>query len=92
MLPGPCGRDAQVSDDCRNTLAFSLPLLFVGLAIASFVLHCLLRDTDDQFRSPHRPGPMTLPAIALQGFMGLPMPVEIGGFCVLLYGFLAALA
>lgn len=72
--------------------AVAMPLLFFGLAIAGYVLHGLLRDTDNQFRSPHRLGRMTLPAIALQGFMGLLMAAEIGGFCVLLYGFLATLA
>lgn len=71
--------------------AVGLPLLFFALAISAYILHGLLRDTDNQFRSPHQLGSMTLPGVALHGFMWLLIAAEIGGVAVLLYGFLATL-
>lgn len=68
-----------------------LPLLFFGSAIAIYIVHGLLRDTDNQLRSPHKLGAMTLPAVGVHGFMWLLAVAEIGGFSVLLYGFLISL-
>jgi hypothetical protein len=71
--------------------AAGLPLLFFALAIGSYVLHGLLRDTDNQLRRPHRLGSATLPPLALQLFMGALALAEIGGFAILLYGFLRSI-
>lgn len=71
--------------------AVGLPLLFFGSAIAIYCLHGLLRDTDNQFQKPHRLGALTLPGIAIHGFMWLLIAGEIGGFSILLYGFLTSL-
>lgn len=71
--------------------AAGLPLLFFALAISAYVLHGLLRDTDNQLRPPHRLGTWTLPRFAIHGFMWLLAAAEIGGVAVLLYGFLATL-
>ncbi|TAJ54798.1 MAG: hypothetical protein EPN60_10310 [Nevskiaceae bacterium] len=71
--------------------AVAAPLLFFALAISTYVLHGLLRDTDNQLRAPHRLGQTTLPALAIHGFMWLLVVAEIGGFAVLLYGFLLSL-
>lgn len=71
--------------------AVGLPLLFFGSAIVIYILHGLLRDTDNQFRTPHRLGSLTLPALAIHGFMWLLAAGEIGGFSILLYGFLISL-
>lgn len=68
--------------------AVAAPLLFFALAIQTYVVHGILRDTDNQLRHPHRLGSMTLPGAALHGFMLLLALAEIGGFSVLLYGFL----
>jgi len=67
------------------------PLLFFGLAIAGYVLHGLLRDTDNQLRRPHRLGRGTLPDLAISAFMWALAIGEIGGFAILLWGFLATL-
>ncbi len=64
------------------------PLLFFALAIQTYILHGILRDTNNQFKSPHRLGPATLPGVLLHGFMWALAIAEIGGFAVLLYGFL----
>lgn len=73
-------------------IAVAAPLLFFALAIAAYVLHGILRDTDNQLRSPHRLGKATLPGFAMHGFMWLLALAEIGGFAVLLWGFLKSMA
>lgn len=73
-----------------NLIAAALPLAFFAMAIAGYVMHGLLRDTDNQFEKPHRVGTLALPGFALHGFMWLLVAGEIGGFAVLFAGFLAA--
>lgn len=67
--------------------AVGLPLLFFGLAIGTYVLHGLLRDTDNQLQHPHRLGRATIPGVLIHGFMWALVAGEIGGFAVLLFGF-----
>jgi len=71
--------------------AAGLPLLFFATAIVMYIVHGILQDTDNQLRSPHRLGKLTLPGIAMHGFMWALAAAEIGGFAVLLYGFVASL-
>ncbi len=78
-------------DATGTLLAVSAPLLFFALAIAGYVVHGLLRDTDNQFQKPHRLGKTTLPGVLIQGFMWALALAEIGGFAVLLWGFLRGL-
>ncbi len=78
-------------DATGTLLAVSAPLLFFALAIAGYVVHGLLRDTDNQFQKPHRLGKATLPGVLIQGFMWALALAEIGGFAVLLWGFLRGL-
>ena len=68
--------------------AAGLPLLFFGTAIALYALHGLLRDTDNQFKQPHRLGNATMPGVLIHGFMWALIVGEIGGFAILLHGFL----
>jgi hypothetical protein len=72
--------------------AAGLPLLFFAAAISGYVVHGLLRDTDNQLRAPHRLGRRVLPPSWVHGFMWALALAEIGGFAVLLYGFLHSLA
>lgn len=74
-----------------DLLAAALPLAFFAFAIGSYVLHGLLRDTDNQLRRPHRLGPATVHPVAIAGFMWALMAAEIGGFAVLFAGFLKTL-
>jgi hypothetical protein len=71
--------------------AAGLPLLFFAFAISGYIVHGILRDTDNQMLVPHRLGSRTIPAVAMQGFMWSLAAAEIGGFAVLLYGFVASL-
>ena len=72
-------------------IAVAAPLLVFALAISMYVLHGILRDTDNQLRSPHKLGAFTLPGVMLHGFMFLLAVAEIGGFAVLLWGFVRGL-
>ncbi len=71
--------------------AAGLPLLFFAAAIVTYLVHGLLRDTDNQLRHPHRLGARTLPRLAIHGFMWALAAAEIGGFAVLFWGFLRGL-
>ena len=77
--------------DTVDLVAAALPLAFFALAIGGYVLHGLLRDTDNQFLQPHRLGRGQLHPAAISGFMWLLMAAEIGGFVVLFAGAVQAL-
>lgn len=72
--------------------AAAAPLLFFALAIASYVLHGVLADTTNQLRVPHALGRRTLPAPLMTAFMWTLVAAEIGGFLVLFWGVLLAIA
>lgn len=71
--------------------AAGLPLLFFAIAIAGYIVHGILRDTENQFRVPHQFGNHTLPAALIHGLMWTLGAAEIGGFGVLFYGFASSL-
>jgi hypothetical protein len=70
--------------------AVGLPLLFFGSAIFMYIVHGILRDTDNQLRKPHQLGSTTLPNSLISLYMWLLIAGEIGGFAVLFAGFLKA--
>ncbi len=70
--------------------AVGVPLLFFASAILIYVVHGVLRDTDNQLRKPHRLGSATLPGVLIHGYLWLLIAGEIGGFAVLFAGFLRA--
>lgn len=74
-----------------DLVAAALPLAFFAAAIGGYVLHGVLRDTDNQLLKPHRVGSMTVHPAAMAGFMWLLMAAEIGGFAALFAGALRAL-
>lgn len=75
-----------------DVLAAALPLSFFALAIGGYVIHGVLRDTDNQLLKPHKIGSMTLPRHSLGAFMGLLIAAEVGGFLVLFAGFLKTIS
>ncbi|QHS10630.1 hypothetical protein [Sinimarinibacterium sp. NLF-5-8] len=77
--------------DAVNYWAVLSQVSFFALAIGSYVLHGLLRDTDNQFERPHRIARWPLPRHALLVLMLLLMAGEIGGFLVLFSGVLKRL-
>ena len=68
-------------------VAAVLPLAYFALAIATYVVHGVLRDTDNQLAPPHRLGSRTVPAGLTSLFMWSLIAGEIGGTAVLLWGF-----
>ncbi len=78
-------------DDTVNFWAAFFPLLYFALAIATYILHGFLEDTDNQFRRPHRLGRGELPGQWIGAFMVSLAVAEIGGFVVLFAGYLATI-
>lgn len=72
-------------------LAVGVPILFFASAIATYILHGLLRDTDNQLRRPHVLGRRHLPSVLITVYMTALVIGEIGGFAILFYGLLRSL-
>jgi hypothetical protein len=69
-------------------IAVAAPLFFFAMAILFYIVHGLLRDTDNQFLRPHKLGATTLPpALIVLLMVGL-IVGEVGGFGLLFWGFI----
>lgn len=73
-----------------DLFAVFFPVLYFALAIGGYVIHGLLRDTDNQFLKPHVMGRMRIPPAMLHFFMWTLIVAEIGGVGVLFAGFVKA--
>lgn len=71
--------------------AAAAPIIFFALAIATYLIHGVLNDTDNQMRTPHVLGSFTLPNWVIVTFMVALIAAEIGGFTILFVGFLSTL-
>lgn len=71
--------------------AVAVPILFFASAIAMYILHGILRDTDNQLRRPHVLGRGTVPGALITVYMVALIVGEIGGFAILFYGLLSSL-
>jgi hypothetical protein len=74
-----------------NVLGVAFPVLFFVLAVASYAVHGVLKDTDNQLRRPHRLGNRKVHDGAISLFIYALATGEIGGFLVLLAGYAKAL-
>lgn len=85
-------RFAELSafSDTVELLAVTMPVVFFGGAIMSYMLHGALRDTDNQFRKPHALGMGFVSPAMMTAFMSALIVAEIGGFLVLFWGFIQA--
>jgi hypothetical protein len=54
--------------------------------VLGYIVHGVLRDTDNQLRRPHRLGSRVVPASAMTTFMIVLIIGEVGAFSVLLAG------
>lgn len=61
-------------------------LIFFSLSIAAYILHGLLKDTNNQFHQPHRLGRWSIQPILLNLFMWILILAELVGTGVLLSG------
>lgn len=71
--------------------ATALPIAFFAFAIASYIVHGALQDTDNQLAPPFVLGRRRLHPAVIDGAMWLLIAAEIGGFVVLFAGVLQAL-
>ena len=74
-----------------NIVAAATALGFFGFAIATYIVHGLLRDTNNQFRKPHQLGPHHLPGWFMSLSMALLIIAEVGGSAVLGAGAMLAI-
>lgn len=81
----------SVLADWINAVAAISALAFFAFAIATYVLHGLLQDTDNQLRRPHRLGKRLLPPWMTGLFMVLLIVGEVGGTLVLGTGAMLAI-
>jgi len=61
-------------------------IVFFALGLSTYVVHGVLRDTDNQFEKPHRLGERTVPPVLVVAFMVALVAAELGGFAVLFFG------
>jgi hypothetical protein len=76
--------------DAVNLGASVVLVVFFAVSVLGYIVHGKLRDTDNQLQRPHRLGRRTIPAQLMLAFMVLLSAAEIGGFLVVLSGFLVA--
>lgn len=81
----------SVWPDWLDYLGIWLSVVFFAAAVASYLLHGWLRDTDNQLARPHQLGRGTLPAFVIRAFMAALIVGEISGLLILFSGFLAGL-
>ena len=81
----------SVWTDSVNTAAVVAVVAFFVLANLTYLIHGLLRDTDNQFQKPYAVGGRPLPAPLLHGFMFALIAGELGGVLVLAAGALAGI-
>jgi hypothetical protein len=75
--------------DRVNLVASAVTIGFFAAAVLGYVVHGVLRDTDNQLAVPHRLGARTIPPGAMRAFMVVLAAAEIGGFVVVFAGYLA---
>jgi hypothetical protein len=91
MLLGElCARSAW-SDTVDLIAAIVLVALFAA-AVAGYVVHGVLRDTDNQLRRPHQLGKRTVRPAYISAFMIVLTVGEIGAFVTLFAGVLRGIA
>ncbi|MBJ6136948.1 hypothetical protein JAO79_05390 [Marinobacter litoralis] len=73
----------SVYTDWVNTVAALGALGFFALAIGTYIIHGILRDTSNQLRKPHKLGQSNLPGWLIHGFMVALIVAEVGGSFVL---------
>jgi hypothetical protein len=76
--------------DLANLGAAIVMVVFFAVTILGYVIHGALRDTDNQLHRPHRLGSRVIPGGLMLGFMSALVLGEVGGFLVILSGFVAA--
>lgn len=66
-------------------------IAFFAFAQVTYLIHAILKDTDNQFKKPYRIGDWQFPPFLLYISMILLIAAEIGGFMVLFWGYASTL-
>ncbi len=74
-----------------EVLAAGAILFYFAIAISTYLIHGLLRDTENQIRPPFHIGKMKLSPNMISLHMWMLIIAEIGGFLVLFYGVIVAI-
>lgn len=69
-----------------NLMFVVLNLIFFSFSVLSYILHGLLKDTTNQFRTPHQMGRFHLPTWMMTFAMLLLVLAEVGATGILLLG------
>ena len=69
-----------------NLWAVIAAISFFYLANIPYLIHAILRDTDNQFQKPYKIGTWAIPKIMFHGFMVLLITAELGGALILTIG------
>ncbi|MFT7405472.1 hypothetical protein [Zhongshania sp.] len=72
-------------------IAVGVVVFYFATAITTYLVHGLLKDTDNQLKSPHAMGQLTISSRMISLYMWTLIAAEIGGFLVLFYGVLIAI-
>lgn len=64
---------------------------FFAFAQVTYLIHAILKDTDNQFAKPYRLGTWQFPSFLIHSSMVLLILGEVGGFLVLFLGFIKSL-
>lgn len=62
--------------------------VFFAISVVGYVVHGALRDTDNQFRRPHRLGTRVLSASSMTTFMMALIAAEVSAFVVVFTGYI----
>jgi len=66
-------------------------VVFLGVALFTYLVHAILKDTDNQFRKPFVLGKYRLPSFIVHGGMILLIVAEIGGFGINFLGYILSI-
>jgi hypothetical protein len=73
-----------------NLVAAVVLVTFFASSVLGYIVHGVLRDTENQLQVPHRLGSRTIHPAAMKAFMFALIAGEVGAFGVLVAGFVAA--
>ncbi len=95
MYAFACGLISQLAGhsawrDPLNLAASVVLVAFFAASVLGYVVHGVLRDTDNQLARPHRLGTRAIPRSAMLVFMVSLVIAELGSFSVILAGYLTA--
>ena len=74
-----------------NLIGVVVPVLFFASAVATYVVHGILRDTDNQLKRPHRLGTSQVHSGVISLYLYSLAIGELGGFLILFSGSLGSL-